>query len=101
MLPMYNASDGFVVAAGLFAQTCMTQMAGVDFAAVKKNAAEQGISLDSIAIVYEGLSGRQVRTMRKLSLITSEGSKVMAKFPTDGQPLFPEKATGVICLAAD
>lgn len=77
-------------------------MAEVDFAAVKRNASEQGVPLDSIAIMYEGLSRGEVKTMRKLSLITHEGGKgVIAKFPTDGNPLFPEKATGIHYLAAD
>src|ERR1051325_2656504 len=58
--------------------------AEVDFAVVKKNASEQGVSLESISIYYEGLSWEELKTMKKLSLVMHEAGKVViAKFPSD------------------
>ena len=74
----------------------------VDFHAVKRNAAKQGIDLEQITIKYENLTLDEVDMLESRHLITSRltGGAVLAKFPEDGEPLFPDKATAVLYLGA-
>ena len=74
---------------------------GVDFDAVRANAAKEGIPLNEIAIVYRNLTEIEIAQMQEFCLIThpSEDS-VIAKFMEDGTAMFPGKAEAVLYLAA-
>ena len=74
----------------------------VDFPEVKRNAAKQGIDLQQITIKYENLTLEEVDMLESRHMITSRlpGGALLAKFPEDGEPLFPDKATAVLYLGA-
>jgi hypothetical protein len=66
-----------------------------DFEKVIENAAAQGIEIQEVAIHYEGLTDDELAILRKHQEVTHEISpgRVLAKFPKQGLPLYPEKAT--------
>lgn len=71
----------------------------VDFDAVRKNAAEQGVSLDQISILYDGLTEEEIASMEIMGLLVLKTSAVtMCRFAPDGTALFPEKSIAVISL---
>jgi len=74
----------------------------VDFDAVKRNAREQGVPLSEIAILYCDLSPAEEKELkdRGLAVHISPGGRMIAKFPTDENPMFPDKAVGVHTLGA-
>jgi hypothetical protein len=73
----------------------------VDFAEVRRNAAKDGIDVREIAIHYEGLTADEIKQLEAHQDISHRSLKgVIAKFPTEGDPLFPEKATSVHHLGA-
>lgn len=73
-----------------------------DIETVKKNAKAQGIVLQQIAILYDGLTDEEKNALRALHLLKSEsGSSAIAAFSDCGDALFPEKIKGVHYLAAD
>ena len=74
----------------------------VDFPEVKRNAAKQGVDLQQITIIYENLTTEEKDVLNSHRLITNQlpGGGCLAKFPEDGDPLFPAKATGVLYLGA-
>jgi len=74
----------------------------VDFPEVMRNAAKQGIDLQEIAIKYENLTSDKVKVLESRQMITNQlpGGGLLAKFPKDGQPLFPDKATAILYLGA-
>ena len=66
-----------------------------------RNAAAAGISLQEIAIIYVELTPDERGTLKGYQQVTHESdSTVIAKFPSSGTPLFADKATGVLYLAA-
>ena len=73
---------------------------GVDFSKVIDNAAKEGIDLQEITIQYENLTSDEVRVLESRQLITTRvpGGGLLAKFPKDGETLFPDKATAVFYL---
>jgi hypothetical protein len=76
-------------------------MMGVDFDAVRRNAAAQGLSLGEIAIFYENLTYEEIAFLEKGGLILCKTQKVlMAKFAPDGSAMFPEKSVGVYSLSS-
>ena len=73
----------------------------MDIDAVKRNAAEQGISLSEIAIFYRDLTEIEKQIMQSENVIVSDsGAVTIAKFTSAGEALFPEKISGFNCLAA-
>lgn len=74
----------------------------VDFSEVMRNAAKQGIDLQQITIKYENLTSDEVKLLESRQVITSRlaGGGLLAKFPIEGEPLFPGKATAVLYLGA-
>jgi hypothetical protein len=74
----------------------------VDFEAVRRNAAIQGLDLQEIAIIYEGLSEEELQTLEACGLVgrhlEARGS-VLGRFTKDGEALFPTKAAGVLTLS--
>ena len=74
----------------------------VDFEAVMRNAAAQGVDLQQIAIKYEGLTTAELVELGSHQEVTHQagGGSILAKFPLEGMPLFPEKATAVLYLGA-
>ena len=74
----------------------------VDFSEVMRNAAHKGIDLQKIAIKYENLTSDEVEMLESRQMITNRlpGGGLLAKFPKDGEPLFPGKATAVLYLEA-
>lgn len=72
------------------------------FDSIRKNAEKQGISLESIAIIYRNLAENEIEEMRKAGILTDNGSgTTIAHFLRDGSALFPNKATSVLYLGAD
>jgi hypothetical protein len=62
---------------------------------VIENAAAQGIDLQEVAIHYEGLTPDELKAVgdhQEITHVIDEG-RVLAKFPKEGLPLYPEKAT--------
>jgi hypothetical protein len=73
----------------------------VDFEAVRRNAAIQGLSLTEITIFYENLTDEEIRSLEVAGLIVSRTSKVfIGKFAPDGSVMFPEKSIGVYSLSS-
>ena len=75
----------------------------VDFDAVKRNAADDGIPLSEIAIKYERLTASEFAELERQGLLTHalpDGGSALAKFATNGDALFPAKAVAVLHLAA-
>lgn len=74
----------------------------VDFARVVRNALRDGVDLEEISIKYEGLTDEELTTLRTLQEVTHDlgGGACLAKFPPEGMPAFPEKATAVLHLGA-
>jgi len=73
----------------------------IDVETVKRNAAEQGVELSSIAIFYDGLTEDEKDLMREQNLITQDnGSIVIARFTNAGEALFQQKIKGFHSLAA-
>jgi hypothetical protein len=76
----------------------------VNFDEVRVNARSSGVDLHSIAIVYANLSPAEKQMMHSEGLITHEAPEsgtVIAHFRADTSAAFPDKATGVLYLAAD
>jgi hypothetical protein len=74
----------------------------VDFDAIRANAAAEGIILQEIAIMYEGLTDEEVQTMTALGLVgmhLGRPGALLGKFTSTGEALFPHKAVGVHYLA--
>lgn len=74
----------------------------VDFPAVIRNAAAQGVPLQEIAIFYKGLSEAERFELETFQAITDDlgDGTVIAKFPPTGLPRIPEKAESVLHLGA-
>jgi len=73
----------------------------VDFAAVVANAYEQGISIDQIAIIYEGLTEDEIAIMEENNLVVHRsGDKLIGRFTEQNEALFQHRAVGVYCLSA-
>jgi hypothetical protein len=74
----------------------------VDFEAVRRNAAEQGVDLQEITIKYEGLTAEELSRLEAHQEVTHRtgSGNVLAKFPVEGKPLFPHKAAAVFSLGA-
>jgi hypothetical protein len=72
----------------------------VDFDAVRKNAAAEGIDLSFVAIKYEGLTVDELDTLKARGRFAKDlgPGRVLGSFGDDGVPLFPEKATAVFLL---
>jgi len=67
-----------------------------------RNAAKDGIDLQEITIKYENLTSDEIKRLESCQMITNRlpGGGLLAKFPKDGEPLFPDKATVVLHLGA-
>lgn len=75
----------------------------VDFAAVKRNASEDGIPLSEIAIKYEQLTPEEINALRERGLLTHSlptSGNALGRFAENGDVLFPAKAVAVLHLAA-
>lgn len=75
----------------------------VDFDAVRRNAADQGLILQEIAIMYEGLTDEEVQTLTERGLVgvaLERPGALLGKFTSDGEALFPHKAVGIHYLGA-
>lgn len=73
----------------------------VDFDAVRRNAAKQGLSLSEVSIFYEGLTEEEIASLDACGLIVSRTPKVLvAKFAPDGSVMFPEKSVAVYSLSS-
>jgi hypothetical protein len=72
-----------------------------DFDVIRTNAANDGISLAEITIMYEGLTSFELEQMRQAGLIVNQNNLiVLGRFTNDGNVMFPEKTTGVMRLGA-
>lgn len=77
-----------------------------DITEIKRNALEQGIALSQIALVYDNLSSAEIVSLKDAGVLTHAEIKdklenpLMARFPADGNPLFPDKLTGALYLGA-
>ena len=68
----------------------------VDFDSVRKNAAEQGIDLSKIAILYEGLTASEILSLEEAGCVAYKAEKcVIGKFTKEGREMFGTKAVGV------
>ena len=74
----------------------------IDFDAVRRNAAREGIDLQEIAIKYEGLTADELLELGAHQEVTNDlgSGSVLAKFPLEGTPLFPSKASAVLYFGA-
>lgn len=75
----------------------------VDFDAVRRNAADDGIPLSEIAIKYENLTAPEFAELERQGVLTHSlpnGGSALAKFTANGDALFPAKAVAVLHLAA-
>jgi hypothetical protein len=75
----------------------------LNFDEIRRNAAEQSISLSEIAIIYDGISDEQFEALNRQGLVVSgdgESGKCVGRFTNDGEVLFPDMATGVLYLGA-
>ena len=71
----------------------------VDIDVIKRNAAEQGIPLSDVAIVYQGLTDAEKNCMRVQNLITHDnGEIVIAKFTGSGEVFYSFKIKSVLYL---
>jgi hypothetical protein len=75
----------------------------VDIDSIMENARKEGIPLSQISLFYRDLTRAETMELENAGLIahTSETGMVVAKFPTAGVPLFPEKITDAFYLGAD
>lgn len=88
-------------AASFYAHSSLETFLAVNFKEVIKNAKEQGVDLQEIAIFYEGLTDEEIKLLGNHQLIThTSGSTTIAKFPKSGLPIIQSKATGVHYLGA-
>jgi hypothetical protein len=74
---------------------------GVDFAEIVKNAADQGIDLNEITLIYEDVSDEELIALQSHNLVATRTARcVLGKFNKEGLALFPDKVTGVYSLSA-
>ena len=80
----------------------MSLLVVVNFAEISKNAADQGVNLAEITIVYGGLSSRQISKMKEAGLLVQNlgSGKCFGRFAKDGTALFESNAVSVLYLAA-
>lgn len=73
----------------------------LNFEEIIRNATEQGVALSEIAIFYEGLDDFEVSILQRLNLVVLKNeTSVVAKFSSQDDALFPDKAVGVYSLAS-
>jgi hypothetical protein len=85
----------------LYARLSLESFLSVDFKKVIKNAQDQGIDLQEIAIQYEDLTDEEINLLGNHQVITNNsGSTVLAKFPLEGMPILQTKAKYVHYLGA-
>jgi hypothetical protein len=74
----------------------------VDFDAVRESVAEQGLNLQGVIILYEGLTDSEWLELSARGLGRGAGrpGARLGRFTDDGQVLFPEKAVSVHTLEA-
>jgi hypothetical protein len=72
----------------------------VDIDSVVENARKEGIPLSEISLFYQNLTSTESVQLEDAGLIAqiTAAGMVIAKFPPDGVPLFPEKITAAYCL---
>ena len=73
----------------------------LDFNEIRRNAQEQGISLDEIGIMYKDLTRQQIDLLNSKRLIASDlgNGRAIGRFCVEGEVLCPEMAVGVLHLA--
>ena len=74
----------------------------LDFDEIRRNAQEQGVNLQEIAIVYAGLTDDQIETLNAKGLLVKNlgNGGGMGKFDAKGEVLFAEMAVQVLYLGA-
>ena len=74
----------------------------INFSEIRENADKQSVSLQEIAIIYEGLTEAQITELLECGLLANDlgSGKCIGRFAKDGNVLFPEMATGVFTLSA-
>ncbi|KXB07566.1 hypothetical protein AKJ51_01080 [candidate division MSBL1 archaeon SCGC-AAA382A20] len=73
----------------------------VDFDAVKKEISEGELDIRYIRIIYEGLTEEEIKKLQKQDdRVEVKDKKVIAPYPSDSNPLYQDKATGILYLPA-
>ncbi len=73
----------------------------VDFDSINKHIKEEGLDINIIRIIYDGLTKNERKELeaKQGATILKEG-EVLARFPSDFNPLYKDKAVGVLYLGA-
>ena len=74
----------------------------VDFEKVNRNIRKDNLDVNLIRIIYEGLNEFELKELLEYQggKIAGEG-RVLSPYPEDLNPLYKEKAKGVLYLGAD
>ncbi len=73
----------------------------VDFDSVNKNIDKEGLDINLIRVIYKGLTeGELIELSLKQETVDLEEGKVLAKYPSDLNPLYKNKAVGILYLGA-
>jgi len=71
----------------------------VDFDAVKKNIWKDHLDIKLIRIIYERLTVEEVRELKmKQDMEDLKNGKILATYPSDFNPLYQDKAVGILYL---
>lgn len=73
----------------------------LDFDVIRRNAAEQGVSLAEIAVFYEKLDEDEIAVLEGMGLVSyKNGTSIVGRFTKSGEVLFPNKVVGIHSLGA-
>lgn len=73
----------------------------VDFEKARENIKKEGLDIGLIRIIYKGLTGGElIELSLKQETVELEEGKVLARYPIDLNPLYKEKAVGILYLGA-
>jgi hypothetical protein len=74
---------------------------GVDFEQLVRNASDQGIDLNEIALLYEPLRDEEIHELKRHQLFVEESNAcIVGRLNKEGVALFPDKVTGLYSLSA-
>ena len=79
----------------------MSSKEKVNFELVRKNIKKDNLDIRFIRIVYRGLTQEElIKLAEKQNYKAIGQGKILAMYPNDFEPLFPNKATEIIYLGA-
>jgi len=73
----------------------------VDFDSVNKNIKKEGLDTNLIRIIYRGLTKEELMQLNlKQETVDLGEGKLLARYPQDLNPLYKNKAVGILYLGA-